>query len=160
MTARTLTKTVEAPVEETGANGHEPTDEPTTIGSLTALEDLLKQDDRPIRRVRVPEWPGKPTFLLRAMTGRERDAVERSTPADYDQLSARVVVRCLVTEDGKPLVPKARIAEMEAKLGERQAGGLLRLMKAVQRLSGLDESDLQEMLADLKGIPSSSSGTN
>lgn len=155
-TTKTHAATVEAPVTEAGANGHVPaTDEAASFDDLTRL---LAEDDRPVQKVIVPEWPGKPTFWVRGLSGGDRDAIENRT--DGDNISALMVARALVKPDGKPLVPKEKLAEVERMLGNRSAGGLLRLQRVVRRLSKLDSAAITDLEQLLKADPSASTGSD
>lgn len=142
-----------APVEETGA-------EVTTseVTSLSMLEAALEADQREIVRVSVPEWDGKPTFWLRALSGTDRDAIENAV--DVDNLSAMIVVRALVKPDGTQLVPPARRREFERLLGARTAGGLLRLQRVVKKISKLNIAAMAELEAILKDVPSAEPGSD
>lgn len=155
-TTKTHAATAEVPVKEAGTNGHvAATDEAASFDDLTRL---LADDDRPVTKITVPEWPGKPTFWVRGLSGMDRDAIENRT--DGDNLSAMMVARALVKPDGKPLVPKEKIGEVEKMLGARSAGGLLRLQRVVRRLSKLDGSSVAELEQLLKEDPSASSGSD
>lgn len=156
---------VELPAGE-GRNGIDTT--PTEIGTLAELERALEADDRPMRRVTVDEWPGRPRLWLRGLSGTQRDEMEiamsRLMGAQqyvfFDNAAAQMVARALCTPTGAPLIPKDQIPKMVGILGERQAGGLLRLHRVAQKLSGLSDADISELVDDLKDDPSASSGTD
>jgi hypothetical protein len=134
---------------------------PDTIASLDDLRLALGGEDRPVEAVRVLEWPGKPTFYLRGLTGHDRDTIENTTFGDgVNDISAKIVARALCTPDGEPLVPRAKIAEVEQMLTKRSAGGLLRLMRVARRMSGLDRGAVDELEQLLKADPSGNSGSD
>lgn len=153
--------------DQVPGNGAEPT-APGPVGSLADLKHALEADDRPIEYVAVPEWPGKPTFILRGLTGTMRDEMEIAMSrilggeqyVFFDNSSAQLVARALCRPDGSPLVSKKELPELVALLAGRTAGGLLRLNKVAQRLSKLTDSDLEELTEDLKGAPSAGSGSD
>jgi hypothetical protein len=162
MTARTKVHAETAPA---------PLDEPATpngnVTSLDALGKLLETDDRPIESVEVPEWPGRPTVYLRGISGAQRDEMEVSMSrvvgkmqlVFFDNVSAKLVARSLCTPEGEPLVPRERMAEFEKQLAGRRAGGLYRLFRVAQRLSGLGDDDIEEMAEGLKADRSKKRGT-
>jgi hypothetical protein len=150
-----------------GTNGAEQS-APGPVGSMADLRHALEADDRPIEPVTVPEWPGRPTFLLRGLTGEQRDDMEIAMSrvlagtqyVFFDNAGAQMVARALVKPDGSPLASKKDLPELVQLLAGRSAGGLLRLHRAAQRLSKLTDSDIAELTDELKGDPSGDSGSN
>ena len=130
-------------------------EEPLEITDITALRELAEQDDRPVERVVVPEWPGKPVFYLRGLSGHDRDTIENTTFGEgVNDISAKIVARTLCTAEGKPLVGKGQMTEVEQMLTQRTAGGLLRLQRVAKRLSRLDSAAVEELDQLLKAAPS------
>ena len=114
-------------------------------------DDILKAADNAPEEVNVPEWGG--TVLVRGMTGKERDAFELSlmTPGrggrrevNPANVRAKVVVRCVVDDEGNRLFTDAEAAEV----GELPAAGIDRVYAVAARLSGMSESDQEEMARD------------
>ena len=114
-------------------------------------EDILKAEDRTTEEVDVPEWGG--SVLVLGMTGRERDAYEVSLrdqrtgqrrPDALSNIRAKIVVRCVVDDDGNRLFTEADIAA----LGEKSAAAIDRVFDVAARLSGLSDDDQGEMTRD------------
>lgn len=125
---------------------------PVEMTSIAALQRALSADDRPIERVVVPEWPNHPVFYLRGLTGHDRDTIENTTFGDgVNDISAKIVARCLVDQDGTRLATKPdEVRQIEKLLTTRTAGGLLRLQRVAKRLSRLDPAAVEEMEALLQ----------
>lgn len=102
-----------------------------------------------IRReaVHVPEWGV--TVWVRTLTGSERDAFEaeqlqtkgRRMRVDLRNLRAKLLVRCLESEDGTPI-----FASFDADVvGKQSAAVLDRLYTIAQRLSAVSAEDEEEL---------------
>lgn len=130
------------------------TEKVLSAAEIGAAQDVV------IRRVRVPEWGG--VVCVRGMTGDERDAFEAEQSRlqgpegrDMQSLRARLLVRCLCDEQGRPLyAPEAYRA-----LGARAAKVLDRLYEVASRLSGFGKREEAELLGESAGDPSSAAGT-
>ena len=104
-------------------------------------------NDIQTERVEVPEWGG--AVLVRGLTGAERDAFEASVVGErkkdskfnYQNFRSRLAVMSIVDEDGKRAFSQADVQ----RLGERSALALQRIFNVAQRLSGIDEGDVEEM---------------
>lgn len=105
--------------------------------------DIAKAPDLPKEEVSVPEWGGE--VLLRGLSGTDKDRflAETLRPASeknaekeikYDDITARLVARCLVDDAGERLYSDEQIPE----LGKKSGDVLTRLFKVAQRLSGLE----------------------
>lgn len=89
------------------------------------------------------------TYLVRGMTGRERDAFEascievRGKKRDFNLigLRAKMVAFCTVDANGQRVFTDADAAE----LGESRADVIDRLFGVAQRLSGMANGDLDEL---------------
>lgn len=113
-------------------------------------EEILGQDDLPSRAVAVPEWGGR-EVRVKSMTGAERDAYELDIYAEREaakkesrkprNVRARLLVRCLVGEDGKLLFGEA---DIEA-LGAKSAAALDRLYDVARTLNGYSEADAKAL---------------
>jgi hypothetical protein len=114
-------------------------------------DDVLKADDLTTEEVDVPEWGG--TVLVRGMTGRERDEFEasamdqRSGRMNLANTRAKIVLRCVVDDDGKRLFDNADLDV----LGAKSAAALDRVFAVASRLSGLGERDVEELAANFGG---------
>lgn len=120
---------------------------------------ILKADDIHAEEVRVPEWAdpetGADTVLVRGLTGRERDEYETAMVERRGKqyvpnpvnVRARLVVRCVVGEDGQRLFADGDADELGAKSG----AAVNRVYAVAARLSGLSDEDAEE-LAENFGI--------
>lgn len=111
---------------------------------LTRDEILAAQD---IKQETVParEWGGD--VIVRSCTALEQDAYQESmfrpelvgkkteVKSNYRNSKARLVVKCVIGEDGKRLFSDD---DAEA-LGQKNAATILRIFRVIQRLSGMDD---------------------
>ncbi|MEU8906962.1 hypothetical protein [Streptomyces mirabilis] len=114
---------------------------------------ILKAQDIPTEPVNVPEWGGE--VILRGLTGDELDDFQGSIrqfrrsldgkgmePVLIQQgMHAKLLVKCLVDDNGERLFTDNDAGELGAKAGVV----LDRLYDVAQRLSGLTEEDEEEM---------------
>lgn len=122
---------------------------------VLSRDQILKADDLAIEQVEVPEWGG--TVLVRGLTGEERDMYEQSlvegrgknAQMNLRNARAKLVVLCVVDEAGKPLFQRADVAV----LGRKSAAALDRIFEAAKRLSGLSDSDVDELLGNSEPDP-------
>jgi hypothetical protein len=125
-------------------------------------DDFLKAEDLVTEEVDLSDLPGyNGSVLVRGMTGRERDEFEVSTvdrrngERNLVNARARVVIRCVVDDDGKRLFDDADIDV----LGGKSAAALDRLYEVAAKLSGMRDEDEKEMAGDFGGEGGSSSST-
>lgn len=112
-----------------------------TREQILAADDLLTED------VAVPEWGG--TVRVRGLTGAERDAFEQGTieqrgrkvKARLVNIRARLASLCIVDEQGQRLFSEADMVE----LGRKSARPLDRVWDTATRLSGMSESDAEDL---------------
>lgn len=110
--------------------------------TILAAEDLATED------VPVPEWGG--TVRVRGMSGGERDAYEASQVAmrqsgkspelRLSNFRAKLLVRCIVDEEGKRVFADGEAAE----LGRKSGAVVDRLFDVARRLSGMTEAAVKE----------------
>jgi len=89
---------------------------------------------------------------VRAMTGRERDAFESSCfqqrgknrELNTENLRAKLLVRAICTKDGERLFSDAEVSV----LGDMPAAVLDELFTVAQRLSGLAQADVEDMVGN------------
>jgi hypothetical protein len=125
-------------------------------------DDILKADDIETEEVEVPAWGG--TVLVRGLSGKERDNYESSCMQDRGKqgmvrvlanIRAKLVVRCLVDEDGNRL-----FADADANaLGEKSAAALDQLFDVAARLSRLSDGDIEELGKDSAPVPPAGSAS-
>jgi len=123
---------------------------------------ILGADDLPIEQVEVPEWNG--SVYMRTLTGKQRDdfeqfAVERKTKTGIDIRGMRIklIAMCLCDKDGKMLFAGR---DDESKLIQKSGAALQRLSDVAQRLSGLDDNEMKEIVSDFGDGPIESSGSD
>lgn len=112
-------------------------------------------------RVEIPEWNG--SVLVRGLTGKGRDDFEASlmvgkgkkAQVSLQNIRAKLIVRSCVTETGDRLFHDGD----EEWLGEKSSAILERIADVARRLSGLSESDIDEMVAELGKDRSAGSGS-
>lgn len=126
--------------------------------------DFLAAAEKPreIEPIDVPQLGG--TVYVRAMTGIERDAWEKSlvvirgkkvTPST-DNVRARLLVRCLCGEDGALL-----FGEGDAlALGGLPASILAPLYDKAQKLNGVGDAEIEELGKDSAPAAGSDSPTS
>ena len=113
-------------------------------------EEILNRKDIVTEAVYVPQWDGY--VNVKSLTGRERDAFERSiidskgkgrnTKTELrDNIRARLVALSVVDEKGERVF---KTADVEA-LGEKNAGAIDAIFSVAQRLSKLTEEDVEEL---------------
>lgn len=113
------------------------------------LNQILETSDRPYEDVVVPEW-GNVTLRIRAMSGAERDAWERSITRIEDgkavpvteNFRGRLLVRCIVDPETGERVFKDGHADA---LGEKSGDVLTRLTVIATRLNKLRAQDVEDL---------------
>jgi len=115
--------------------------------ALITREQLLSATTIPQERIDVPELGG--VVNVRGMTGRERDAWEaslmtgrgRRREVNTDNLRAKLVVKCLVDEQGQRV-----FRDEDADLvGNIRVDVISRIFNVAQRLSGITDEDVEEL---------------
>ena len=135
---------------------------------LSLKERILAADDTPIEVVEVPEWgtAGQPLLVnVATMTGTQRDAFEASiappqtskkkrgkggaptSRLDMTNIRARCVAICIVDDEGNRVFGDS---DIEA-LGKKSSKALDRVFEVVQRLIGLTDDDLEELVGNSDG---------
>lgn len=122
---------------------------------ITAADDLVYED------VPVPEWGGEVRVV--GMTGTARNGYQSSLVqigpdgkprgVNLDNQTAKLLARCLVDEDGKPLFSLKDISALGAKNG----AVLERLSKVAKRLSGLQDGAVEDAAGNSGTGPSAGS---
>ena len=126
-----------------------------TRDAILTVVDVYFED------VEVPEWGG--TVRVKALTGRERDALEASmiegkgknARVNLNNLRAKLVGRATVDEDGMPIFSDADVAA----LGAKSAAALTRVYEVAQRLSGITQEDVDELTKNSETAQSDDSGS-
>ncbi|MER7076635.1 hypothetical protein SAMN02982929_05303 [Saccharopolyspora kobensis] len=114
-------------------------------------EAILAADDSNVEDVPVPQWGG--TVRVRSLTGRERDRLEASMigkngKADATRglanFRARLVAASVIDENGAPMFTEADVDALAGK----SAAALDVIASAAMRLSGLSDSDVEELAGE------------
>jgi hypothetical protein len=111
----------------------------------TLKERILAAQDLTSEAVSVPEW-GE-TVQVRVMTGTDRDTLTASMRdaagnVDLMKYRARLLVRCLINEDGSTMFSETEIDALNAK----SSIALDRLFSVADRINGVkpDAVDVAE----------------
>lgn len=115
---------------------------------VTDPEQIFGIDDTQEKDVIVPEWNGL-VVKIRGLTGDERDAYEaasiigkgKNRDVNIKNMRARLIVACAKKPDGSPLFT----AEHIERLGKRSGLALDRLFEVAKELSGLGDTQIEEM---------------
>ena len=112
--------------------------------ALLNRNQILEVKDIKTEIVEVPEWGG--SVLVKLLTGTERDQFEASVIDDKgkfkkDNVRAKLVLKCAVDEEGKPLF---QAADLEA-IGAKSAAALDRIFSVAQKLNRMGAQDLEEL---------------
>ncbi len=108
--------------------------------------EILNISDVKTEIVAVPEWGGE--VMVKAMTGRERDAYEASMldekgeAKNLKNLRAKLVALTVV--DPETMKPIFTIGDIDT-LGEKSAIALDRIFASAQRLSRITDTDVKEL---------------
>lgn len=127
--------------------------------AILTREQILQAQDLRTEEVPVPEWGG--SVLVRGMTGAERDAFEASivemhgknSQVNMANVRAKLAARTIVDEAGERLFTEK---DIEA-LGKKNATALQRIFEVAQRLSGIGQADIEELVKNSTGGPNGSS---
>lgn len=159
-------------------------DRNTRMQLLTKDQILSARSRLKTQVVDVPEWGG--SVIVCELTGSMRDAFEGamvqgrvngSTQLNMTNVRARLAAFSIVNPDdfesthvddqltvwtlivGK--TPRRMFTDAEiAELGQLSAAALSRVADVAQKLSGIGQSDIQELTGDLKNDQSANSGLN
>lgn len=111
---------------------------------------ILNSPDLPIETVEIPEWGG--SVMVRGLTAAERDSFESSLfegkgknrKEKFENLRARLITRTLVDENGNRIFQDSD-ADI---LGKKSAGAIDRIFNVAQKLSGISQQDVNELVQD------------
>jgi hypothetical protein len=156
MATKVLDHTTEVEPEAGAPNGAAP-----AVRFLTAA-DILGVQDITTEVVEVPEWHGAVRVI--ALTGAQRDDLEISMVQTRDKkrevnlrnMRARLVAASIVDENGKRLFTTEDINA----LGKKSAAAIQRIFKVAQRLSGLADDEVEELVEGFEPGPSDDSGSD
>ena len=114
--------------------------------------------------VPTPELGDGASVIVRGMSGTDRNSYEsalmvgkgRKSRVDMADITAKLLVRCIVREDGTRVFRD----DETALVGKIRSDVLGRLSDVAQRLCGLTEEDLEDLGKSLPTAPGTSSSTN
>lgn len=122
---------------------------------LISRDNILGADDIQTRTVDVPEWGGK--VKVRGLSGAERDAWEVAVgeggPRGKRNARAKLIVRCLVDDDGNRLFGD----EEAGALGKKSGSAIARLFNVACELSGIGQDAEEEAEGNSDAAPSGAS---
>lgn len=123
------------------------TDEKTAAAEFLGADAILAAEDDQFDTVAVPEWGG--TVRIRSLTGTERDRFEAEIAGNGKKLKlenvrAKFVAKSVVDAKGNLVFSNAQVAA----LGRKNAAVLNRVFEACQKLSGLTDEDVDELLGE------------
>lgn len=125
--------------------------------ALLGRNQILDAKDLQTEDVPVPEWGGE--VRIRMLTGEERDAFEASmvelkkdgsAKANRENVRARLLVLCIVNENGEQMFNRADIK----LLGRKSAKALERVINRANELNGISEKDIEELAEGFEDAPS------
>lgn len=135
--------------------------------ALLSKAQILAADKKKSKDVPVKEWGG--TVRLQELSAAERDLWESEsfiTEPDDDgeaaarfnpkQARARLVVRCIVDEDGKRLFSDDEVAAV----GSLSASTVQKLFMVARQLNAISSADIEELEKNSDAAPSGASSSN
>lgn len=131
--------------------------------ALLGRNQILDAKDLQTEDVPVPEWGGE--VRIRMLTGEERDAYEASmvelkkdgsAKANRENVRARLLVLCIVNEQGEQMFNRADIK----LLGRKSAKALERVINKVNEMNGISEQDIEALAEGFDNAPSEDSTTD
>jgi hypothetical protein len=136
------------------------------MAEYLSRDDILNASDIQTEEVAVPEWGAK-KVLVRGLTGTERDAFEEASLHRYGKkgqnkeinlkdFRARLISWSIIDKESKRIFSDADVPA----LGRKSAAALQRVFDVASRLSGLSESDVDELVKNSPGGQSDDSGSS
>lgn len=133
----------------------------TSNDKILTAEEILAADDYVQETVPVPEWGG--SVIVKGLTGTERDAYESSIlrarkdgnlVPNLANARAKLAVMTVIGEDRKPIFNNEEHLIM---LGRKSAKAMNRVFEVAQRLAGLRDEDIEELLGNSEAVQSEGS---
>ncbi len=113
--------------------------------ALLTKDQILGKKDLKTTELDVPEWGGG-TVRISTMSGRARDRFEKSILSkngelNHDNIRAKLLIACLVDENGELLFTEKDII----KLGNKSGAALERIFAKAQKQNRLSDDDVEEL---------------
>lgn len=129
---------------------------------LLSKEEIFGMDDIPVEAVVVPEWKNR-TVLVCGLTAAAKNAYEASLidikgtsrKVRLENATAKLLVRTVVNRQRQALFTEADIE----RLGTKSAAALERLAKVAQRLSAMNQVEVEALLKNSEAAQSDDSPT-
>jgi predicted trehalose synthase len=129
---------------------------------MLSADEILAMQDIEIEEVVVPEWGGGKVYVC-GLTSAGKNAYESSLfeikgktqKMRLENATAKLLVRTLVDRDRRPLFTETQV---EA-LGRKSAAVLERLQRIAQRLSGMTQAEVEELIKNSDAAPSDGSSS-
>lgn len=117
------------------------------MANLLTRDAILGASDLTTEDVNVPEWGGP--VRVRSLTAAQRDKFEadsmvgngKNRDLNMVNIRARLVSLTIVGEDNQPIFGAADVKA----LGDKSGRALDRVFEVASRLSGIGESDIEEL---------------
>lgn len=125
--------------------------------NLLSRDQILGASDIQTEDIEAPEWGG--TVRVRGLTAKQRDEYESSLVVtegkgksqtqriNMRNARARLAVMAVIDEDGNPLFADSDVFV----LGEKSGAVIDRIFEAASRLSGISETDMDELTGNSSG---------
>jgi len=122
---------------------------------ILSKDEILATEDLPRETVFVKEWKG--SVIVRGLSASERDEFESTTftgegksrKFNYKNLRARLLSLTICNEAGDLIFSDADIE----KLGKKNGKVMDNLFGIAQKLSGIGQTDLEDLLKNSKPDP-------
>ena len=126
---------------------------------MLTREEIFQKKDIQTETVNIPQWGGD--VLVRGLTGKERDDFEQSIivtkgkkeQVDRSNARAKLCALSCVDEEGNLLF---KSNDIEA-LGKKSAGALDKIYEVASRLSGLSDTDMDDLVGNSESDQSDNS---
>jgi len=115
---------------------------------ILSKDEILATEDLPREKVFIKEWKG--SAIIRGLTASERDEFEaniftgegKGRKFNHSNLRARLLSLTICNEVGERIFSEADVE----KLGKKSAKVMDKLFGISQRLSGIGQTDLEDLL--------------
>lgn len=129
---------------------------------LLSKDEIFGMDDIPVEEVVVPEWKGR-TVLVCGLTAAAKNAYEASLveikgtsrKVKLENATAKLLVRTVVNRQRQALFTEGDIE----RLGTKSAAALERLAKVAQRLSAMNQGEVEALVKNSEAAQSDDSPT-